>query len=90
MTLGIGLLAMACAATIEAAPRSHTSRAEFQRAHPCPATGKPRDACPGYVIDHVQPLCAAGADHPSNMQWQTTADGKAKDRQERRMCRLRR
>jgi hypothetical protein len=24
---------------------------------------------PGYVIDHFEPLCAGGADDPSNMQW---------------------
>jgi hypothetical protein len=39
------------------------------------------------VIDHVNPLCAGGPDHPSNMQWQTVADAKIKDRAERRMCR---
>lgn len=37
-------------------------------------------------MDHVIPLCAGGADHPSNMQWQTTQDAKIKDREERRMC----
>jgi hypothetical protein len=35
---------------------------------------------PGYVVaDHVVPLAYSGRD-PSNMQWQTTADAKAKDR----------
>jgi hypothetical protein len=40
----------------------------------------------GHVVDHIVPLACSGADAPSNMQWQTTADGKAKDRVERRGC----
>jgi hypothetical protein len=34
------------------------------------------------VIDHVKPLKRGGADDPSNMQWQTTAEAKAKDKWE--------
>jgi hypothetical protein len=41
---------------------------------------------PGYVIDHVVPLACGGMDAPTNMQWQTVADAKAKDRIERRAC----
>jgi len=54
--------------------------------NPCPATGLVRGVCPGYVIDHVKPLACGGADAPGNMQWQTTADAKAKDAVERRTC----
>jgi hypothetical protein len=32
------------------------------------------------VVDHVVPLKRGGLDAPSNMQWQTIADAKAKDR----------
>jgi hypothetical protein len=32
------------------------------------------------VIDHVQALKHGGADAPSNMQWQTVAAAKAKDK----------
>jgi hypothetical protein len=35
----------------------------------------PRGACPGYVIDHINPLECGGADAPFNMQWQTIAEG---------------
>lgn len=40
----------------------------------------------GYVVDHVVPLACGGADNPSNMQWQTKADAKAKDKWERKGC----
>jgi hypothetical protein len=81
--LGI-VLPLAVAA---AESRSAHQRAAFVKAHPCPSTGKPRGRCPGYVVDHVKPLCAGGADHPSNMQWQTIAAAKEKDREERKLCR---
>jgi len=66
--------------------RSKAARAEFMRSHPCPSTGKTSGACPGYVVDHVNALECGGADSPLNMQWQTIADGKAKDKTERQ-CR---
>ena len=62
--------------------RDPQARSEFQRANPCPATGKNRGACPGYVVDHVTPLKRGGADKPGNMQWQTTSAAKAKDKWE--------
>ncbi len=63
--------------------RSSSARSAFMREHPCPATGKTSGRCPGYVIDHVTALECGGADAPGNMQWQTTAAAKAKDRAER-------
>lgn len=65
--------------------RHHRSREvtrEFEREHRCPSTGKHYGACPGYVKDHVRALCVGGADSPSNMQWQTVAEAKAKDKWE--------
>jgi hypothetical protein len=60
--------------------RSARAKTEFRRSHPCPATGRTKGACPGYVIDHIKPLKRGGPDTPSNMQWQTKAAAKAKDR----------
>jgi hypothetical protein len=67
--------------------RSTAAKDAFKREQPCPSTGKPAGACPGYVIDHATPLACGGADDPSNMQWQTTAEAKAKDQRERKGCR---
>lgn len=67
--------------------RSVAERKEFQRSTPCPSTGKTTGKCPGYVVDHIIPLCAGGADDPANMQWQELAASKAKDKQEWRQCR---
>ena len=66
--------------------RSSAAKHAFERQHPCPSTGKTSGRCPGYVVDHVRPLECGGADAPSNMQWQTIAEGKAKDKTER-LCR---
>jgi hypothetical protein len=60
--------------------RSREVTREFQREHPCPSTGKTSGACPGYRRDHIKPLACGGADAVSNLQWQTAAAAKAKDR----------
>jgi hypothetical protein len=62
--------------------RSRAAKAAFEREHPCPSTGLARGPCRGYIVDHVDPLECGGADSPSNMQWQTVADAKAKDKTE--------
>ena len=62
--------------------RSESAKRAFERRHPCPSTGKTYGPCPGYVIDHVRALKHGGADSPDNMQWQTTAEAKAKDKWE--------
>jgi hypothetical protein len=64
--------------------RSSAAKHAFERQHPCPSTGKTSGRCPGYVVDHVKALECDGVDAPSNMQWQTIAEGKAKDRTEGR------
>lgn len=84
------LLILLVATTTDARPhRSRQATADFQRASPCPATGQSRGRCPGYVIDHLVPLCAGGPDAAANMQWQTVADAKIKDRAEAAQCRAR-
>jgi hypothetical protein len=45
-----------------------------------PATGSTAGSCPGYVVDHVVRLKRGGPDDPTNMQWQSVEDAKAKDR----------
>jgi 5-methylcytosine-specific restriction endonuclease McrA len=66
--------------------RSPEAKDAFTRENPCPSTGKRGGPCPGYVIDHINPLACGGADDPSNMQWQTVSEGKAKDEGERKGC----
>lgn len=61
--------------------RSREAVRRFKHANPCP--GGPdagsKGRCRGYVVDHRCPLECCGADDPSNMQWQTLAEGHAKD-----------
>ena len=66
--------------------RSREVTREFQREHPCPSTGKTSGVCPGYRKDHIKPLACGGSDAVSNMQWQTVAAARAKDRWELRAC----
>ena len=64
--------------------RSASAKRIFRHARPCPA-GPDRGSvrhCRGYVIDHICPLACCGLDAPQNMQWQTKAEAKAKDRWE--------
>lgn len=69
-------------------PRSSGARLQFMKATPCPATGKIQKSCPGYVVDHIIPLCAGGVDDPkTNMQWQKYKESLQKDVVERAMCR---
>jgi hypothetical protein len=60
--------------------RSGFAKAQFMR-----ESGYPR-ARPGYVVDHKKALACGGSDTPDNMQWQTVADAKAKDKTERIGC----
>lgn len=65
---------------------SQSAKVEFKQLHPCPANGATKGPCKGYVIDHMKALACGGADAPRNMQWQTIADAKAKDKLELKKC----
>lgn len=56
--------------------RSQAAKGAFMR-----MTGYPHGR-PGYVVDHIVALKHGGADAPSNMQWQTVEEAKAKDKWE--------
>lgn len=85
MICRVAALALALATSAGSADarihRSHAARDAF-----CASTGYPHCKRPGYVVDHVIPLACGGPDQPSNMQWQTIAEGKAKDKWERKGC----
>jgi hypothetical protein len=59
----------------------------FKKLNPCPITGQSKGRCPGYEVDHINPLKCGGADKPSNMQWLTVKQHKAKTAREARLCR---
>ncbi len=61
--------------TADAAAHNAKAKADFRHQ---PANDTIQGTCPGYVIDHVAPLCAGGSDRPSNMQWQTISEAKVK------------
>lgn len=84
------VLVAACALSMGAEAKSERSAAEvlaFKRQNPCPSTQLRRGACPGYQVDHVQPLCSGGPDTVANMQWLTVEAHRAKTRQDLRVCR---
>ncbi len=56
--------------------RSASAKNEFMKKSGYPKGRK------GYVVDHIIPLKKGGCDCPSNMQWQTIKEAKAKDKVE--------
>lgn len=66
--------------------RSSYQALKFRKTHACPATGTVDKSCPGFIIDHIVPLCACGPDLPSNMQWQTLAASDLKNIEEDKLC----
>ncbi len=68
-------------------PRSSAAVTEFKRQNPCPINSARRGPCPGYEVDHIEPLCAGGPDVPANMQWLTRHAHREKTRREVMRCR---
>ncbi|HYN54367.1 MAG TPA: HNH endonuclease signature motif containing protein [Methylotenera sp.] len=66
--------------------RSYHAIKQFKLDNPCPANGRYKGSCEGFIIDHITPIACGGLDTPKNMQWQSVEDAKAKDRWERRAC----
>lgn len=83
------LLAVAIAPVADARiPRSSAAVAEFKRQNPCPINSARCGPCPGYEVDHIEPLCAGGPDTPGNMQWLTRLEHREKTRLDVMRCRL--
>jgi hypothetical protein len=82
LVLFISLGFFGASGAIAKTPRSQAARLAFVRANACPATGLHKLPCKGFIIDHRIALCKGGLDAASNMQWQTIAAAKAKDRWE--------
>lgn len=77
-------MGVASGATVSA---MSAAEADFRSKNACPATGFSRGPCKGYVVDRIVPPICGGAEAASNMQWQTVAQARAKDRWERIGCR---
>lgn len=86
IAIAIALAAFQADAAIH---RSAKARTEFARQVACPETGMHKLPCKGYIIDHIKALACGGRDAPDNMQWQTVAEAKAKDKWERNECKTR-
>jgi hypothetical protein len=91
------LLCLVVAITAATAPisaeaqikRDRSQVRAFRAENPCPSTSRTRGACAGWEIDHVVPLCAGGADHPTNLQWLRKEDHRFKTLVDVRECRKR-
>lgn len=87
VALVLAAIGLAATVAVDGGSRSRAVRAEFMRQQPCPATGQPRGACPGYQVDHRTPLCIGGADRVENLQWLSIEDHKRKTKIDVRLCR---
>jgi pilus assembly protein FimV len=67
--------------------RGTPAEVEFRKTHPCPSTSEPGEACSGYVVTHVVPLCAGGANEATNMQWLRLEEAIEQERLAQERCR---
>lgn len=67
--------------------RSAAVIAAFRAIYPCPSTGLKIGACPGWSLDHTDPLADGGCDAVYNLAWMPdlikSSAGIGKDRYER-------
>lgn len=73
-------------ATCPPIKRSAAVVRHFRLTHVCPSTQGFTLTCKGYIVDHIVPRCLGGPDTVENMQYQTLAAARAKDRIEKQMC----
>lgn len=83
----ITLLLLVITLASQAASRSRTLRAEFQKLNHCPANDAKRGPCPGYQVDHREALICGGRDELTNLHWLAIDEHKAKTRVEVKLCR---
>lgn len=84
--LSVLILTLLSTSAVAEYHRSQKAKAIFKYTHPCPANGRTKGSCRGYIIDHIKPLACGGADSSENMQWETKAEAIAKDKWERKGC----
>jgi hypothetical protein len=60
----------------------------FRKTHECPATNKIQTTCPGWVVNHIEPLSWGGKDAPENMEWEQKAPSYKRDVIERKYAPL--
>ena len=93
--VGVGVLMFEASDSAPLDPRiASTSVAEICRSDGLPGSAYSRahrrhvwPKTPGYIHDHIIPLCLGGADVEANIQLQTPEDAKAKDEIEWNACR---
>jgi hypothetical protein len=83
---GGGLMGWGLKQTTMEDPR-RDAELQFTKRHPCPVNGSTRGECPGYVISLIKPACAGGGERPGNLQWQTVAAARKKERVDAAECR---
>ena len=86
MKRGLLVISFLALATGTAFARDPAVVRAFRATHPCPATGLATGSCPGWVVDHLDPLCAGDPDAVTNMAWQAAADAAKKDVIEKQLC----
>lgn len=67
--------------------RGTAAPAAFRKLVACPSTHQFTGPCPGWIMDHLHSLECGGLDVPENLWWQTVAEARLKDQQEKQCWR---